>query len=185
MSGPPAAIIVNLTHIDNVILTITWYAGTMAPLDAKPAYHRPIPWQVLVALALICCTVLSLAFQASLLLAVQGRLLEPGPKLVAGLLLGTALAALANTVLAVGIAARLDWARSLEIALCVICCFYNVPAAAGFTIADVPASLGLGPEVVLSTYLALALGIALLFLLHSDKAAAYTYRGGGAAWPEA
>ncbi|MFG3341575.1 hypothetical protein [Glycomyces sp. NPDC048151] len=156
----------------------------MEPLQAKPAYHRPIPWQVLAALALICGSVLSLAVQASLLLELRGVLSEPGPSLVMGLLVTTALAALASAVLAVGIAARQNWARTTEIALCVLSCFYNVPAAVGFSIAPVRTSLGYDSAAALSAYLALALCLALLFLLHSEKAAAYTYRGGGSSWPE-
>jgi hypothetical protein len=157
----------------------------MDPLQTKPAYHHPIPWQILAALALICCNILSLAFQATLLLIVGDQLPEPGPHLVLGLLAATGLAALTNVVMAVCIAARRNWARSLEIALCVIGCFYYVPAAVGISLAPVPTSFGLDAGAVLATYLALALSLALLFLLHNEKAAAYTYLGGGAPRPEA
>lgn len=156
----------------------------MEPLQTKPVYHHPIPWQVVVALVLNCCNALLLTAQAYLLLNDLEQFPRPTETLVLGILLLAALAAALQVVLAVCIAARQHWARILQITLCVLASCYNLLAVVGLAI--IPETFGSGFErdLTLLAYLGLAIGLGLLFMLHNEKAAAYTYRGGGAGYPE-
>jgi hypothetical protein len=132
---------------------------------SKPAYHHPIPWQVVVALVLIGASILSLTYLVSLLWIEYDSGDAPLWPLVA-----TAVGIVVQVTVGVCIAARLNWARVAGFTLCILAALVAVVS-------------GFAAGVNVSSFTGVGVGIVLFFLLRSDKAAAYTYKGGGG-WPE-
>jgi hypothetical protein len=143
----------------------------MEPLQAKPAYHHPIPWQVVVALVLVAASVLSLTYLASLLWIDYGSRAEDGRETVLWPLVATAAAIVVQVVVAVCLAARMDWARIIAFGLCL---FTSVVAIISGLVAGlaVPSFTGVGICLIL------------FFLLRSEKARTYAYKGRVMEWPE-
>ncbi|WP_091038807.1 hypothetical protein [Glycomyces harbinensis] len=140
----------------------------MEPLRTRPAYHHPIPWQVVAALVLIGASVCSLTYLAALMWA---DFRSPTEEAVLWPLVATAAAAAAQVAVAVCIAARMNWARIIGFGTCMLTgvVAFASGLAAGL---DVPSYTGIG------------IGLVLFFLLRSEKAKRHTYKGGGASWPE-
>ncbi|GAB4002166.1 hypothetical protein GCM10029992_39640 [Glycomyces albus] len=139
----------------------------MATTGTKPVYHRPMPWQIVVALVFIGLDVLAYALMAAGLGVVAGSAPErSGVPIV--LMTPVALIALAFIALGVCIAARLNKARKLAVIVNVIFLMFAVwslISSIAFGGLDVPALFG-G-----------AFSLAMLYLLASDRAKAYTYKG--------
>lgn len=147
----------------------------METAPSKPAYHHPMPWQIVVALVVTGLDALALAFMAAGLAAVSGS----APQQVRGILLIltalVALGAVAYVSLGVCIAARLNKARKLAIVLN----FVFVLSAVGILVV-----LGAMGEF---NPAALASGVLSLFmvaLLSNERSQAYTYKSGEDGWPE-
>lgn len=156
----------------------------MEPLRTKPVYHRPIPWQVVTALALIGGYLVLLTVRAASLWAAY-TLLGPRAELAPEVgvaqrwallaLIVTALAIVLNVVLGVCIAARQNWARVLAHLLYLIFAVFHICRAVFF---------GAMGTAAWPLYGGIAFCLALLYLLHGEEAKAYTYKGGGGSWPE-
>ncbi|GAA2261100.1 hypothetical protein GCM10009853_012710 [Glycomyces scopariae] len=156
----------------------------MDTLHPAPAFHHPIPWQVVAALALIGCHALALVLQSAAALALFRSQQPPESRLTLLVLLGAATAAAANAVLGACIAARQDWARTVAVALSLLACFSYGAASVVLSFAAFATAPGVRGTLLLSAYGAFAFCLALLFLLQNERAAAYTYRGGGGDRPD-
>ncbi|WP_026922977.1 hypothetical protein [Glycomyces arizonensis] len=138
---------------------------------SKPAYHHPIPWQIVVALVLIGASLLSLAYLAALLWVDYDSRIEDGREAMLWPLVATALAVVVQVAVAVCIAARMDWARRIGSGMCL---FTGAVASVSGLVAGVAAPSFTGIGVVLI----------LFFLLRAEKAERYTYRGRAMDWPD-
>jgi len=150
------------------------YHSKMEPTPAKPFYHHPIPWQVVVALVLIGATIVSLTFFAATLwdLYASGKS-ALWPFVV------MALATVFHVVAAVCVAARLNWARLMAFRLSwLVVVIAGVSGVITIAVADDPGPVGPTPLP------GLILNIILFFLLRSEKSEVYTYKGGGGSLPE-
>lgn len=161
------------------MMTIKRYRGAMEPLTSKPAYHHPIPWQVVTALVLLGLAAASYAIQSAALWIAH---LLPATAQQHRLLLASAIATAFGAAVAVAvgvcIAARLDWARKVALAFNLLGIMQAVAVlgtVGAFGEIGVPVLAGGAQASIL---------FALLFLLSSAAAKTYTYKGGGGTWPD-
>jgi hypothetical protein len=148
---------------------------TDTPVRTKPAYHRPMPWQIVVALVLTGLDGLTLALNAAKLGTIAASAPQQFRWMPFLLTILVALAAAVYLVLGACVAARLKTARKLAVVVNFILLLFALMALA------VSGAIG---ELNVLALVSGAFSLFMISLLGSEQAQAYAYRGGDDSWPE-